>query len=66
MTAPSEKEYYYECDSGFKGWKKATTDLAIRKMFRFYGGVKVWRVDRDGTKTLVHKQNNKGERLPIR
>lgn len=59
-------EYYYECDSGFKGWKKATHDLAIRKMFRMYGGVKVWRVDRDGTKTLVHKQDNNGNRLPIR
>lgn len=46
-------DYYYETASGQKGWKQDETDRKVIKRFTHYGSVKVWRVNRDGTKTLI-------------
>jgi hypothetical protein len=49
-------DYYYETTHGLKGWKKAETDREAVKRFSHYGPVKVWRVARGGTKTLILNQ----------
>jgi|GEM_PF-6510653 len=58
-------EYYFECASGYHGWKKAQCDHEVRNLFRFHGSAKVWKVARNGVKTLVYKQNNNGKQLPL-
>lgn len=50
-------EYYYE-SGNFRGWKKFATDYAAKKHFsqNMYGSIKVFRVERNGQKTLVLDQ----------
>lgn len=54
-------KYYYEIKGSSKGWETFNTDEAALRYFNSWrvGGIKVWRVAQDGTKTLILKRKNK-------
>lgn len=48
-------DYFFE-RNGKKYWRKFNSDTQARRYAKQWGYVKIYRVDRDGTKTVILEQ----------